>query len=193
MAHKQKGQVVQMLSPENYIRQKARTLPLFECRANNDWKETGLANIMVARKHSNGNITMGIYLVDLKCLGVKDTHYWFNIPESEYRNILERVNEAMEMGPISYTLAHNIVFAGIEFADEFGFKPHNDFTSVSQYVLEEDNEKIELMEIECGIESKPTYIKGPHDSDARSAQILAQLERTAGQGNFSFIDNGDLD
>lgn len=31
MTEKKKGKVVQMLSPENYIRQKAPTLPVYEC------------------------------------------------------------------------------------------------------------------------------------------------------------------
>lgn len=180
-----------MFSPEKYIRQKARTLPVYECWANNNWKETGLAHIVVARKHSNGNITMGTYLVDLKCLGIKDSSYWFNVSELEFREILEHANNSMEMEPVSYTLAHNIVFAGIEFAEEFGFNPHKDFTSVAQYILEEDTEEIELLEIECGIDGKPAYIQGPHESDTRAARIIAQLERTAGPGNYTFINQED--
>jgi hypothetical protein len=31
MANKIKGKVIQMLSPENYIRKKARSLPIYEC------------------------------------------------------------------------------------------------------------------------------------------------------------------
>lgn len=191
MAKKNKGKVIQMLSPENYIRQKARTLPLFECRINSEWEETGLANITVARKHTNGNITMGLYLIDLKCLGVKDAHYFFNISESKYREILNDIEEQMEAGPISYTLAHNIIYAGIEFADDYGFKPHRDFTSVAQYILEEDTNDIELMEIECGENGTPLYVQGPLDNDTRARQIIAQLERTAGPGNYDFILEAD--
>ncbi len=33
MAKANKGKVIQMLSPENYIRKKANTLPIFECWA----------------------------------------------------------------------------------------------------------------------------------------------------------------
>jgi hypothetical protein len=187
MAKKNKGKVIQMLSPENYIRQKARTLPLFECRINNEWEETGLANITVARKHTNGNLTVGLYLIDLKCLGVKDAHYFFNISESQYRELLNDIEEQMETGPVSYTLAHNIIYAGIEFADDYGFKPHRDFTAVAQYILEEDTDDIELMEIECGKKGKPFYVQGPLDNDSRARQIIAQLERTAGPGNYHFI------
>ena len=193
MGNKHKEKAVKMLQPENYIRQRARTLPVYECWTNNDWKERRMAYIVVARRHNNGNITMGMYLVDLTCLGVKDANSKFNISEFEYREILEHANTTMEMEAVSYVLAHNIVFAAISFAEEFGFKPHKDFTEVAQYVLEEDTEEIELMDIECGIDGKPGYIKGPHESETYAAQIIAQLERTAGPGNYSFMKEVDWD
>jgi hypothetical protein len=42
----------------------------------------------------------------------------------------------------------------LEFAEEYGFKPHEDFSKVAQYILEEDTESIELMDIECGKDGK---------------------------------------
>jgi hypothetical protein len=190
MAKNNKGKVVQMLSPENYIIQKARTLPLYECLINDDWEETGIANLAVARRHSNGNITAGMYLVDLKCLGVKNAAYWFNIYEHEYREILGHAQKTMEMIKIPYTLVHNIVFAGIEFAEEYGFRPHKDF-NVAQYILEEDTEAIELIDIECGIKGKPAYFRGPLDDDAKEARVIAQLEKTAGPGNYLLLGEDD--
>ena len=188
MAKKKKGKVIQMLTPENYIRQKARSLPVFECWLNNDWEENGLANILVGRKHSNGHITAGLYLVDLKCLGVKDSAYWFNIPEFEFREILNRASGRMYMESVSYTLVHNIIFAGLEFADDFGFKPYKEFTSVAQYILEEDTDDIEVIEIDCGMDGKPAYIRGPLENDVEAARIIAQLEKSAGPGNYTYID-----
>lgn len=188
MAKNNKGKVVQMLSPENYIRQKARTLPMYECLVNSDWEESGLGNLIVARRHITGNITAGMYLVDLKCLGVKNAAYWFNLYENEYLEIIVKARHSMELIKISYTLAHNMVYAGIEFAEEFGFKPHKDF-NVAKFILEEDTEAIELMEIECGIDGKPAYIRGPLDTDSKAAQVIAQLEKTAGPGNYTLIEN----
>lgn len=187
MTKKKKGKVVQMLSPENYIRQKARSLPLFECFINSDWEENGMASITVARKHSNGNITVGLYLTDLKCLGVKDAHYFFNISEREYGDILEDMAREMKTKPVSYTLAHNIIYAGIEFSGDYGFKPHKSFTSVAQYILEEDTDDIELIEIECGKDGKPLYVRGPYDTEKQANQIIAQLEREAGRGNYEVL------
>jgi hypothetical protein len=191
MANKKMGKVMQMLSPENYIRKKARELPVYECLVNLNWDKTQLANLVVARRHTNGNITAGLYLVDLGCLGVKDTFWFFNIPEDEYRKNLERMLVA-ELGvkKIDYLLAHNIVFAGVEFADDYGFKPHKDFTSLTRYILDDDNDDIPIMDIECGIDGMPAIVQGPNDDDKAMKKYIAQLEREAGPGNYMIIGEG---
>ena len=193
MAQNKGGKVIQMLSPENYIRKKVRSLPIYECLVNEDWEDTQMVQLSVARQHTNGNVTVCFYLVDLMCLGVKDTHYLFNIPLAEYRAQLEQMNEKMPVIPISYELTHNIVFAGIEFADEYGFKPHKNFTSITRFMLKEDTEDIELIEIECGMDGKPTYIRSPFDDNSKVQRIIAQLEKTAGPDNYIFMDEDDFE
>ncbi len=191
MSKNSKAKVVQMLSPGNYIRKKARTLPIYECVVNEDWEKSKLAQLSVARRHTNGNITVCFYLVDLMCLGVKDTHYQFNIPMGIYSGQIDNINAQMPVSRISYELAHNIVFAGLEFAEDYGFKPHKDFTSITRFMLEEDTDDIELIDIECGVDEKPTYMRGPFDDEAKVNRIIAQLEKTAGPGNYSIIDEDE--
>jgi hypothetical protein len=110
----------QILSPENYIRQRARNLPLFECLINDGWNDNGIANIIVSREHINGNITVCFYLVDLLCLGVKDTFFRFNISKWEYDEMIKKYTENMPMSVVEYNLVHNIIFAALEFAEEIG-------------------------------------------------------------------------
>lgn len=193
MAKKNTGKVIQMLSPENYIRKKARALPIYECVINENWDESKLARLSIARKHTNGNITACFYLVDLMCLGVKDTDYMFNEPLSVYSEHMQMTSEKMATVEVEYALAHNIIFSGLEFAEDYGFKPHKDFTSVTQFMLEEDTDDIELIEIDCGIGGKPTYSRGPFDDDALVKRIIAQLEKSAGEGNYSIVDEFEVD
>lgn len=187
---KNKGKVIQMLSPENYIKQKARALPIQECWINSLWKEEGLAQVLVARIHSNGHFTVGMYLVDLKCLGIKDAMYFFNMSELEYGELIYKLKANMQMELTEYKLVHNIVFAGEEYAEDLGFEPHKDF-KIAVYILEEDTDDIELIDIECGRQGKPFYIRGPYESDLQAAQIIAQLVKTVGIGNFE-IANSDF-
>ncbi|MDR2563952.1 MAG: hypothetical protein LBC98_08435 [Prevotellaceae bacterium] len=191
MAKSQKNKNVQVfLSPENYVRKKSRSLPIVKCIINTDWDKRGLANVVIARKHTNGNFTFCMYLVDTKCIGVKDTFFKFNVPQSEFDNIIRDMKKYYEVEEVSYELAHNIIFAAIEFAEEYGFSPHKDFSSTTQYFLEEDDDNIPLIEIHCGNkDGVPLYINAGYESSAEAKKIINQLEKTAGKGNFEYIVN----
>lgn len=194
MAKKTNAKVVPLLSPENYIKQKARTLPIHECWINEAWDKRKMANILVARRHTNGHFTVGMYLVDLLCLGVKDAFYQFNISVYEYNSLLRERLLAEPDKKVDYQLVHNIIFEAIEFADLYDFQPHKDFTSVAQYILEDDEDDgIELMDIECGMDGKPFYMRGPGESDARAKQIIAQLRSIAGDDGFAYADRHEDD
>lgn len=56
------NKVIQMLSPENYIRNKVRTLPIYECLVNSNWEKSKMVHVVIARRHTNGNITACFYL-----------------------------------------------------------------------------------------------------------------------------------
>jgi hypothetical protein len=187
MAKNKKHPNVQLLSPENYIRQKARNLPIYECRINDNWEKMGSAEIVIARIHTNGNLTLAVYMVDLFCLGVRDTHYRFNTTQEDYKDLLDMLEKSFDMEKVDYSLVHNIIFAANEYAAELGFKPHKDFTLVAQYLLEEDTEDIELIEIECGRNGKPLFIQSEHIADAGAKRIINQLEKAVGKGNFNVI------
>ena len=143
------------LSPQNYVKTKARTLPISECYINEDWEESGLANIFVFRRHTTGNITFGSYLVDLYALGTKDTYFNFNIPPKDIEGLLKRGNFKLT----NYILVHNIIYGANEYAEDNGFKIHKDFANYTQYILEKDDELVSFVDIEFGKNGKPVVIK----------------------------------
>ena len=152
-----------LLSPETYIRTKARQLPIAECFLNQKWNEIGMAHILVARKHNNGNFTIGFYLVDTYALGVKDSFYKFNISPSEYDEIIQTLIKGhSEMNSDSiekadYVLVHNIIYGAIAFAEDYGYKACREFY-LTQFILEEDTEDIEFIDIDFGQDGKPLLI-----------------------------------
>lgn len=185
------------LSPEKYIRQKARNLPLFRCYINDDWESSGMGNVLVIRVHKNGNYTIGYYLVDLKCLGVERTSFMFNEPESLLDTLINNP-VGMAFSEIDYILGHNIIFGGIKFAESYGIKPHR-LWSVTEYILEPDDDSIPILDIEFGENGKPHFIAGPDDDDHRINQVLNTLNTSAGPGHFYFtasdesMDEDDFD
>ena len=192
MAKKKQSKQVKQLSPENYIRQKARNLPIYECLVNAGWEDSKMVSVVVSRVHASGNITAGFFLVDLYCLGVKNSTYFFNYSPVEYEEQIQKIMH-LDINKISYELAHNIVYAGLDYASDLGLNPHKDFTSLTRFMLEEDTEEVELIEIECGRNGKPFYMQGQFDSEQMVKRVLAQLERSVGKGNYDFALDAQAD
>jgi hypothetical protein len=160
---------------------------------NTDWKVGGLANIFIARRHASGNVTFCVYLVDTYCLGVKDTFFNCNVPPEVLDDCIGKGRNTFSMEEISYDLAHNIIFAALEYAGEYGFKPNKHFTSTTQYFLENDSDNIPLIDIQCGTkDGRPLYVNNGYETLAQAEKIIRQLEKTAGKGNFDVVINGDL-
>lgn len=194
MGKNKKGNVINMpTTPEGYFKSgRARKLPIYECLINEGWEDEGFAHITVSRKHVNGNLSWGVFLVDTYCLGIKDCFYMFNEPESVYQEQMEAFQNDFEIETCDYPLAHNIIYGAEEFAGHFEFSPHKDF-KVAQYILEEDDDSIEIIDIDFGKDGKPLYVSGPYDDLAKRDRILATLTRTAGLGNFHFVMDSDQD
>jgi hypothetical protein len=182
------------LSPEKYIRQRSRSLPLYKCWITEKWDTEQMASIIVSRRHVSGNLTFCMYLVDLMCLGVKNTMYAYNDSgvalKQMFKNFADRGNNFME---IDYATVHNIIYAALEYAEEYGFMPHTDFTNITQYFLEEDNENIPIIEIHCGDENgKPMFVETGHEDPVSLKMIIAKLQKTAGEGNFRVCLKDDV-
>ena len=167
----------------------ARRLPVAQCWLNPNWREGGLATLIVARQHKNGNYTLGTYLIDVFCLGLKQTSYRVNETAQQYDFVVNYLFTEQKKVPVDYVLAHNIIYGGIAYANELGFKPDKDW-ALSQYVLQPDDEETDLLELEFGKDGKPFYISGPHD---KPMEIIAKLEKTIGTGNFHYILQADDD
>src|ERR1035437_4289873 len=188
MSKNKKGKVVSInpvqLSPEKYIKTQARALPVVECLVSEDGEDAGICNVLVARMHKTGRLTVGIYLIDMYCLGLRDTLYEFNITPEDYQDLK---NSGDKLIVCEYVTAHNIIYGAIAFAEDFGFKPDSAF-SVSQFTLEEDDDRMELMDMEFGFDGMPCFMPGPDDDAVKIKQVTATLERTAGEGNYTVLD-----
>lgn len=153
MAKKKKNiQPQQMLSPEQFIKQKARNLPIEVCYISKDIEEVGEGTVIVVRRHPNDKFTLATYLLDIFCLGLKDTFYRLRLDEFEYEEYLDKFT-SMDVTEITYNEAHNWIYGAIAFAEEAGIAPHKDF-NVTQYMLEEDTEDIPLIEYNYGKDGK---------------------------------------
>jgi len=179
---------VEKISPKKYIETKARSLPIYKCLVTPNWKEMDMANLIIMRQHVTGNITLGYYLIDLLCLGVKDTFYHFNIPEPEAEERLESIINLLE--ECEYDLAHNIIYAAHDFAMEFDIPPHKDF-KLTKYILQEDDDDVPLIDIHTGApDGKPHLMINPQ---GQGKWALEKLIKNAGEGNYYYTTGDDFD
>lgn len=185
------GKIVQLFQkPESFIKSRARQLQQGKCYVSANWEESGIANVMVSRIHVNGNFTVGMYLIDFKCLGIKDSAFKFNIPGDELDYLVKLIGgEEME-----YNTVHNMLYGAEAFAESCGFMPHKDW-AIGQLILEEDDARIPIIDIPFGEEGVPAYYVGPYDDAASINRVLATLDKHVGPGNYYFFPDdepGDL-
>lgn len=184
-----------VVSDKTYLASgRARKLSLLKCEINPGWEEAGMAQIIVYRQHVNGHLTVGVYLVDILCAGVKDTFYYFNQPESYTKDIFSKA--PFERETISYDLAHNIIYGAVAYAQDLGIEPDPAF-KLTQQILEEDTDDIPLIDIPFGRDEKPVLVLSP--GDPRSNYYLRQLEKNLEpeeyhvEGLFGGTDDDDDD
>ena len=168
------------------IIRRARAFPILECWISAEWQKDspGLVEILVARQQPDGNICFGMYLVDKLCLGLKNTFGRAGFSrtryEKELHNALFQNTKPMACPP---ELAHQMIYASVEYAAQFDFTPEKDFT-LTQHLLAPRGELEEPYDLTFGRDGKPFFIAGPYDN---ANLILKQLERTAGPGNYDYL------
>lgn len=162
----------------------ARRLPIAECWINPNWQESGLATVVVARQHKNGNFTVGTYLIDVFCLGLKQTAFFVNDTNDDYQFTVDRLFEIQEKSKTDYVLAHNVIYGGIAYAEDLGLKPADNDWALSQYILDVDDDAVELLDLTFGKDGQPFYVAGPYD---KPVNVIAKLEKAVGAGSFYYI------
>jgi hypothetical protein len=175
----------QTMSPKQYfLAGRPRLLEIYECVVNGDYKDSGMAIVVVARQHKTGNITFASFIVDIFCLGLKDANSAFNRTEEEYVEYKDRIFSHYPEVPISYDLAHNIIFGAIDYAKKLGFTPHKDWET-AQFILQpKSSPTVEKMDLDFGKDGKPFYMSGPFD---RVDSILNKLNNAVGPDNYTYV------
>lgn len=153
MTKKKQGNAPVQFSLINFIKTRSRTLPIYKCYINSNWDGFAMTTIIIAREHKSGNVTIALYVVDTYSRGLTRTRVLFNKTKEHLEEIkgviVSKESETGFVVEIAYSLAHNIIFGAIAHAQTRGFKPDREF-EVLKYFLEENDDKIEHIEIEFG-------------------------------------------
>jgi hypothetical protein len=168
--------------------QHADDYPVEACYLNADWKEQGLARIVVTRSQENGKAMVGAFLVDIFCPGVKNTFCNEGLTRTQIEDeLLPGFYQDEEPTRVGINYAKEIICGAVDYAKSLGFEPHPDF-ELSRHVLgTEEFSRTRSLKF-GGPEGKPLYIAGPDDD---AATVLRKLRKRLGENGFEFITPED--
>jgi hypothetical protein len=148
--------------------------------------EAGIGHVVVARFRGIGDAEIGVFLLDVFCLGVKDAFYT-RTTQAEYDlNVLERIIPAANRKPLDPPSARKLVEGAAAYAQSLGLAPHPDYKQgcrVFGGIKTSDSNATFVF----GKDGKPFYMQGPHDSFAKCLRIMNQLRTRCGKDGFNFL------
>jgi hypothetical protein len=156
-----------------------------DCLMSENLFEMGIGNVVVAKKTSGGRIGMGVYLVDVFCLGVKDT-FFRPCSELEYQSYLPRIFQNIPAKRMEGHCGKKLVEGAAAYARQFGINPHKDFKWTQKLLYNLDSSHCSIS-FEFGQEGKPFFCAGPNDSPKRCQQILELLEKKCGSDDYHYL------
>ncbi|HEX3964802.1 MAG TPA: helix-turn-helix domain-containing protein [Trebonia sp.] len=146
----------------------------------------GLVAVLVARETGSTVAACG-YLVDVWCLGVKDTLGPKTMDRRKLPEFTRLFFRTSSGSPVQapLELARHVVFGAADYARGLGFDPHPDFAKGARLLGEWEPGS---SDVTFGRDGKPMFINGPHDD---TFGVLAKLRTAVGDGNYdSLIQSG---
>ena len=153
--------------------------PFYECWMAGDLWESGLGEIIVVRKSYTGDFVIGVYLLDVFCLGIKDSFLRF-ANYTSYKFFVTIISEAIdsrsgeELVNVEAVYAHSLMQQCANYAAKLGLKPHKSFNKTKK--LLHDIAIDDSLTFNFGKDGKPLYIPGPQDSQLTIEKTLRNIE-----------------
>jgi hypothetical protein len=144
----------------------------------------GMVQVLLARQDRASRTTVCGYLVDLYCLGLKNTTGPLHMGVDNIDDFRHVYFSAFSAPPLAVPLdlAQHLVHGAIAYARGLGFEPHADFAATAPYL----GTPPVSTPIQFGREGKPFYVAGPNDNPRA---VIRTLEANAGAGNYDYISH----
>ena len=156
--------------------------PVYEAMIPANLWETGIGQVIISRKNQEGDISVGLYLVDVFCLGVKDCCIRLMDLE-EYTDMLIGLQDSNgEILIVQPEIANTLIHKAVNFALKYALTPHKDFAKDQRFL--KNIPMIETLEFPFGVDGKPFYVQGPNESIMEAKRIHRILENKLGREAF---------
>ncbi|MCI5209178.1 MAG: hypothetical protein D3910_10375 [Candidatus Electrothrix sp. ATG2] len=177
--------------------QQALSAPIYECweaeQLFDQGSEVGIGSIIMTRKTNGNNILMSVFLVDIYCLGIKNSMVKF-FSEEKYHDFLEQIQKE-KLKTIHPTCARKLVEEVGTYAADLGFSPHKDYREAKKIFGDIDSAACPRS-FEFGKDGKPFYLAGPFDKPGFIKSVMKKLEKKCGPDGYHYLlpvgGDGDL-
>jgi len=148
--------------------------------------ESGIGQVVIARYKGGDRVELGVFLVDVFCLGVKNA-FFTQCHETELEGMLQRLfkgSRAMEEHTGAW--GRKLMEGALEYARKLGFAPHRNYKKAARVMGGIDPNTCPETFV-FGKEGKPMFVAGPHENAARCQLIMNVLMKKCGKDGFLYI------
>ena len=150
-----------------------------------DTGSSGLVSVLVARDAGRSRVSLCGYLVDVYCLGVKNTIGPRVMNTRQAADFTRSFYGGYQAQPLAapLELAQNLVFGAMEYAAALGFDPAPDFATTRDHLGPWSGRST----ITFGRNGEPFFIQGPYDN---ATSIVTALQRSTASRSFEYVVAG---
>jgi hypothetical protein len=164
--------------------ERATAAPILHCCTTESLWSGGIAQVLVSRQLTSGQVAFAVFLVDRYCLGVKNAHCDFAARGWYFDKVYGNLARSSPIVPLTPADARKLVEGAAQYARDLGFAPHPDFAT-AKFIF--GDMAASDRQFEFGKEGKPFFIAGPHDSPGRCHSIVGILNERCGSGGFDYL------
>jgi hypothetical protein len=174
-----RSHLVQRDSKDPTIRLRtAEKWPIVQALVGEDLWKDGIGYLVIARQEAEGRFIFAFFLVDVYCLGVKNT-FWEAGSPGDFKEYVHKLESTQSMVSTDPACLAKIIRGAVEYALSFGFHPHPDFRHTAM-LLEGIDPAACSREFTFGRDGKPFYIQGPNETFEQARAIMERIQAAGG-------------
>lgn len=158
--------------------------PIFQCMIPQALFVNGFGTTLIVRKLSDNEVIVGGFWLDVYCMGVRAA-FLRAMQMDEYNSTISSLHQNENFGLAEPSLVRALVEQSVEYAQNLGLKPHDDYEE-ARYIFGDIDPKECTDTFTFGKNGKPHFVAGPDDAPKRCERIVERLKEKLGPDGFTY-------